>query len=179
MRCMSMRMMPRPYAGPDVRNGPSSVRRCSAPPRPAGAANRQRPCVSQWRRVASSDRAEEAGIRNRSPGPAHKREGRTSACAGLPLAGLMNARHVPHGSPADRCDAACDRKDRNTERALAYSCRAGQAWRILPNAGSVGACCGPSHSSAVAPLIARPSERGAAPGCAPAPLSNIPARTAV
>ena len=86
MRCTSIKMMPRPYAGPCVRNGPSSLRRCFATPEPAGAANRQRPRVSGSRRATSSDRAEEAGIRSRSPGPAHKR-GDGSAREGPALSG--------------------------------------------------------------------------------------------
>ena len=107
---MNIKKLQRPYAGPCARNSQSSVRRSSATPESAGAANRQRPCVSQSRRVASSDRAEEAGIRSRSPGPAHKRGDGSAregpALSGPSLAGSTNGRWVLRCLPAERCDAA-------------------------------------------------------------------------
>ena len=152
MRCTSIKMMPRPYAGPCVRNGPSSLRRCFATPEPAGAANRQRPRVSGSRRATSSDRAEEAGSRSRSPGPAHKRGD-----------GVMNGRHVPHASPAEKCDAARSRamsergaapaaplhpsEGKTTQtpwslpRAPSSKARAGPVARLRPSAGLAWVGC--------------------------------------
>ena len=104
-------MMQRPYAGPYVRNCRSSVRWLSATPEPAGAANRQRSCVSAAHRIATTDRATSAAVRSRGPLDRRRarrgeREGRTSAFAGLPLAGSMNGPRVFRRSTAESCDVA-------------------------------------------------------------------------
>ena len=150
--CVSIKLMPRPYAGPYARSGTSSVLRSFASPEPAGAANRQRSCVSGSRRATSSDRAEEAGSRSRSPGPAHKRGD-----------GVMNGRHVPHASPAEKCDAARSRamsergaapaaplhpsEGKTTQtpwslpRAPSSKARAGPVARLRPSAGLAWVGC--------------------------------------